>query len=266
MRIKYYLNLWKEFTRLNIETWAEYRMNFIIGIIAMFLSNFVSIVMYWTIFQNIVEINGWTFWQIVFLSGLAAISIGIWHAFLAGIAPWSFDKYLRKGGFDRLLVQPANPFLSLIANGLDYGGIGDLVAGIIITYYGATMSGIVFTLQNTLLLMSMVFGGAIIFFSATFFVCTLSFWVTRSDSLNEIIWSLMKFIDMPLSIYSPILTFFLTFIVPFGFINYYPAQLLLGKGETAAFGYLTPIIGIVVFMLAYKFWKIGVKNYSSTGS
>jgi hypothetical protein len=39
----------------------------------------------------------------------------------------------------------------------------------------------------------------------------------------------------------------------------------LGKG-ISQFSYLTPIIGIISFIIAYKFWKLGLKNYTSTGS
>ena len=264
MRIKYYLNLWKEYTRLNIETWTEYRLDFFIGIFSMFLSNITSILMFWAIYLNIIQINGWTFWQMVFLSGLVALAVGIWHAFFSGIAPWSFENYVRKGWFDRLLMQPANPFASLIASGLNRDGFGDLIAGLIITYVGASMSGIAFNLQNILLLVSMLSGGVLIFFSFMILACTTAFWTTKTHSIGDIVWSLIRFVDFPLEIYNPFIKFILTFVVPFGFINYYPAALFLGKGSYIA--YLTPVIGIINFVIAYGFWKFGMKNYASTGS
>jgi len=30
--------------------------------------------------------------------------------------------------------------------------------------------------------------------------------------------------------------------------------------------YGTPIVGLVMFFMAYQFWKIGVNKYESTGS
>jgi ABC-2 type transport system permease protein len=75
----------------------------------------------------------------------------------------------------------------------------------------------------------------------------------------------MKFIDYPLDIYNPIIVFILTFIIPLGFINYYPAQLFLGKGLVLA-AYLAPLVGIIMFIVSYSLWKYGIKNYTSTGS
>ena len=265
MKFKYYMTLWREFLKLNILKWMEYRADFFIGIFAMFISNLTSIVFFWALFQNIVQINGWTFWQLVFLSGLAALVVGIWHAFLIGLAPWRMERYIRTGSFDRLLIQPVNPFVCLLISNIDDDGFGDLIAGFLILYLGATMSGIVLNLVNLLLIGLFITGAVLIFFSITIIVSSLSFWVTRSGAIGEIIWSLMKFTDLPLEIYSPFITFILTFIIPLGFINYYPAEFFLGKG-ISQFSYLTPIIGIIFFIIAYKFWKFGLKNYTSTGS
>jgi ABC-2 type transport system permease protein len=266
MKIKEYLSLWKQLVKMNVSRWMEYRADFIIGISAMFASNLTSIIFYWTLFQNIVEIKGWTFWQLVFLSGLSALTVGIWHAFLIGASPWRVERDVRKGNFDRLLVNPVNSFVYLLISSIDDDGFGDLIAGLLITYLGATMSGISLGLSNILLLGLIVFGSVLIFFSLTLFISSLCFWVTRSGAIGEIIWSLLRFIDLPLDVYNPFVTFILTFILPLGFINFYPAQLFLGKGLYMQFAYLTPLIGIISFIIAYKFWKFGLKNYTSTGS
>jgi ABC-2 type transport system permease protein len=265
MQIRYYLDLWKEYVKLNVETWTEYRMDFFVGIFAMFASNLTSIVLFWTLYQNIVQINGWTFWQLVFLSGLAALSGGIWHAFLVGTAPWRIERHIRDGTFDRFLLYPVNTFLCMLISKIDDDGFGDLFAGLLIVYVGATMSGIVFDIQTILTMASFVIGGALIFFSITVAVSSITFWVVRSGAIGEIIWSLMKFTDLPLEVYNPAISFFLTFVLPLGFINYYPAQFFLGKGVPGV-AYLTPVVGIIFFIISYKLWKIGIKNYASTGS
>jgi ABC-2 type transport system permease protein len=266
MNYKDYLTLWKENVKLNIKTWMEYRADFLIGIIAMFLSNLTSIVFFWVIFQNIVEMNGWTFWQLIFLTGLSTLTVGIWHAFMVGVSPWRIERYIRNGTFDRTLIQPVNTFIYLIISNIDDDGFGDLIAGFLILYFGATMSGISLTLGNILLLGSFVLGALLIFFSITLFISSLCFWIVRSGAIGEILWSLMRFIDLPLDVYNPFITFIFTFIIPIGFINFYPAEFFLGKGLYMQFAYLTPIIGIISFIIAYNFWKFGINNYTSTGS
>jgi ABC-2 type transport system permease protein len=62
----------------------------------------------------------------------------------------------------------------------------------------------------------------------------------------------------------------MTFVVPFAFVNYFPAQYILRKDDMAqypeVFMYLTPIIGIVLYVLAYAFWKYSLKYYKSSGN
>ncbi|MEM5781704.1 MAG: ABC-2 family transporter protein [Candidatus Aenigmatarchaeota archaeon] len=265
MNLKDYFKLWKKLISLNVKTWLEYRMDFFVGIFAMFISNLTSIVFFWVLFQNIVQKNSWTFCQLVFLSGLSSLVIGIWHCFLVGVAPWRIERHVRSGTFDRLLIQPVNPFVYLLISSIDDDGFGDLIEGLLIVYLCATMSGIPLTISNLFFLGLFIFGAVLIFFSITIFVSTLSFWIIRSGSIGEIIWSLIRFIDLPLDVYNPIITFILTFIIPISFINFYPAELFLGK-LYANFAYLTPIVGLVSFILSYKFWKFGIKNYTSTGS
>jgi len=265
MDFKDYLSLWNQLIKMNISKWMEYRADFLIGIAAMFASNLTSIIFFWVLFQNIVQINGWTFWQLVFLSGLSALTVGVWHAFLVGVSSWRVEREIRKGSFDRILVQPVNSFVYLLISTVDDDGFGDLIAGLLITYLGAINSGILLTPLNIILLSLFVFGSILIFFSLTILVSSLCFWVVRSGAIGEIVWSLMRFIDLPLDVYSPAITFILTFILPLGFINFYPAQFFLGKG-IAQLAYFTPIVGVISFIVAYNFWKFGLKNYGSTGS
>ncbi|MEM5814687.1 MAG: multidrug ABC transporter permease, partial [Candidatus Aenigmatarchaeota archaeon] len=69
MRLKYYLRNYAEFLKLNAQTWAEYRLDFFIGIFAIFLANVVTVAFFWVVFQHIPTLNGWTFDQLLFMFG-----------------------------------------------------------------------------------------------------------------------------------------------------------------------------------------------------
>jgi ABC-2 type transport system permease protein len=53
-------------------------------------------------------------------------------------------------------------------------------------------------------------------------------------------------------------------------VNFYPVHYFLDKTGDNLFSpilqYGTPVVGIVLFFLAYQFWRIGVDKYESTGS
>jgi ABC-2 type transport system permease protein len=251
--------------KMNIKKWMEYRADFIIGIVSIFLTNLISITFFWVLFQHITLINGWTFDEIMFILGLYYTSFGIWHLFLQGPTPHRIERYIINGELDGFLVRPVNTLKLLIMSKIDDDGIGDLVAGLIIFFYASNSLSIVWSLSNIALLMLTVFGSVLIIFSISLILTAAGFWVIRSSTLTDLLYPFMRFIEFPLEMYNPFVTFILTFVIPLGFVNYYPAQAFLGKGVTYL-SYLTPVVGIVFFIIAYSAWKHGLNNYSSTGN
>ena len=59
----------------------------------------------------------------------------------------------------------------------------------------------------------------------------------------------------------------LTFVVPYAFTGYYPVTMILGK-DVAHSGicYLSPVIALIMGLVSYALWHMGVKWYNSTGA
>jgi ABC-2 type transport system permease protein len=57
-----------------------------------------------------------------------------------------------------------------------------------------------------------------------------------------------------------------TYIIPIGFVAFYPSQLFLRPEEVSPLIYFSPIVGIVLFALTYWIWTKGVNSYTGTGS
>jgi len=60
------------------------------------------------------------------------------------------------------------------------------------------------------------------------------------------------------------------YVVPFAFVNYFPAQILLRKPDMdqfpAIFLYLTPVVGLGLYLIAYTFWRFSLRYYKSSGN
>ena len=60
------------------------------------------------------------------------------------------------------------------------------------------------------------------------------------------------------------------YIVPFAFVNYFPSQYLLRKEDMQQYPeiclYLTPVIGVVMYVLVYLFWQYSIRFYKSSGN
>ncbi|MHB8065869.1 MAG: ABC-2 family transporter protein, partial [Ruminiclostridium sp.] len=114
-------------------------------------------------------------------------------------------------------------------------------------------------------------GGAIIQASLFMVSSCFSFWAIKTTNLrNLIFFNSRRFAGYPISFYPGFIQKMLIFVVPFAFVSYFPAQFFLRKSDLEMFWngylYLTPLVGIVMFVLVYIFWKSGLKRYSSSGN
>jgi ABC-2 type transport system permease protein len=116
-----------------------------------------------------------------------------------------------------------------------------------------------------------ILGAALIQSAGFLFTSIPSFWIIQNNSLRDILFHQLKgFVDYPISLYSKFIQVILTLVIPYAFLSFYPSQFFLGKNDFLMFHpifqYLTPILGIILFFLAYKFWLFGINHYKSTGS
>ena len=75
---------------------------------------------------------------------------------------------------------------------------------------------------------------------------------------------------LPISIYPKVIQFVLTFVVPYAFVNFYPAYRFFGKTEGAAFPIRLPmitlILGAAMASVSYLIWRRGLRRYESIGA
>lgn len=240
-----------------------YRLDCIVGMISQFFMQAVELIFIWIAFQNTPNLAGWNFDQILLLYGITMISVGI--------ADFCFDalydigpKYIKNGEFDKFLLRPVHPLLSIIGGSKEVTSFGYGILGLVITI---TM---LIKLQipiNVLFILQIVFfgiiGAAIIGALNTIFSIS-SFWTYRS---NEVIWSFFRmytFTQYPINIYNGFIKLLITVILPFAFVAYYPTASYLGF--TPYMIWLSPMIAIVLWIIAIKLWNWALKKYRSTGT
>jgi ABC-2 type transport system permease protein len=69
-----------------------------------------------------------------------------------------------------------------------------------------------------------------------------------------------------MTIFDGFFRFLFTYLIPIGFVAFYPSQLFLRPGEVPLLTYFSPVMGIGSFSLAYVVWSQGVNAYTGTGS
>ena len=161
-------------------------------------------------------------------------------------------------------MRPVHPLLSIIGESKAFTAIAYFGLGLFITIKMLIELAIPITFILILKIVFFSIVGALILGAIQTILSITSFWTYKS---NEIIWTFIRmhsFAKYPIDIYNGFIKFLITFILPFVFVAYYPTMDYLGIGNHLM--YLSPIIAIVLWVIAIKVWDLALKKYRSTGN
>ena len=264
-----YLATYARYWRTNLLTMLEYRANFIMWGGFTLMYHATALIALWVTLRNFPSINGWNFRETAFMYGLWFLGHGLHNTFF--FTTGNVPEYVREGKFDRFFVRPQDILFQVMTVPAqiwpDELLLSFVYFAVVVPYSGVHVDAL-FLLYVPLV----AIGGAFIDFSINLTIATASFWFIRIDSLRWVMMSLeQEFSRYPISIYQRGVRVALAFVVPFAFMNYFPATYLLHKSEDGlhlnpAIGLLTPVVGLVWFAAAYAFWRRGMNRYGGTGS
>ena len=264
------LSMFCFYSKISIKSWFQYKFNACIQSFTVFLRESTNIMIIYLTLLVFDNINGWDKYQLFFLYSLLYITYGILIIFCTGLR--DFDGLVLNGTFDRFMLRPQGLLLQVIASNSDwFAALGHGGLGIVLFIVSANRVGVVWNFQNIMYYVITIIAGTMIQVALFMIFATLSFYTIKSDNIRNVLyWNLRKFAGYPISVFKYGVQLLLMFVVPFAFVNYFPAQYLIRNDDMSQypyfFIYLSPVIAGVMIVLAYLFWKISLRHYNSTGS
>lgn len=258
------------YTRTVMKSWFQYSVDAVLRSLAVFIREAVGIVVIYFSMLKFDTLNGWNIHELMFLFSLLFLTYGILILFFTGMR--DFWKTVRDGGFDRFILRPRGLLFQLIFSNADwFAAIGHGGLGIVLFVISAGKVGIVWNVGTVIYYILAVIGGVLIQGAMFVFVAALNIYLLQTDSLVTLFyWDMRKFAGYPISIFHRAIQFCMIYVVPFAFVNYFPSQYLLRKedmaGYPAIYMYLTPVLGVGMYLAAYGFWRYSIRFYKSTGN
>jgi ABC-2 type transport system permease protein len=148
----------------------------------------------------------------------------------------------------------------------DLKGITQLIVGIGLLVYASVQLNVDWTIARFFLLLMTLFSASLVQISIIVSASCAAFWIIDSYSVLGLAWKLREFSPYPMTIFDGAFRFTFTYIIPIGFVAFYPSQLFLRPEDVSSLIYFSPIIGIGLFSLTYWIWQKGVNSYTGTGS
>ena len=258
------------YTKTIMKSWFQYKVDAVLRSLAVFLREATGIfVIYFTLLK-FDTLNGWNIYEMLFLFSLLFVTYGILILFFTGLR--DFGHTVRSGNFDRFVLRPRGLLFQLIFCNADwFAAIGHGGLGIALFIISAGKVGIVWNAVTIVYYIFAIVGGVLIQGAIFLFLATLNIYLLETESIKELFYfNARKFAGYPISIFSKGIQAIMIYVVPFAFVNYFPAQYLLRKPDMAQYPeiymYLTPVVGVGMYLLAYGFWRFSVKYYKSSGN
>lgn len=266
----HYLRLYLDFIKISFLVMFEKRSAFILSFSSMMLSYAADICLLYIMIDTFKTIGSWGPYEVMLLYALNLISYSL-AGFFLNYPCTRLAERIRTGQFDEVLTKPLHPFLYLICRDFNPGYISHISLSFVVIFVCIAKLGIELTLVNIGILILIIISSTLIQGALFILTAVPAFWFTQTNSLmNLILFELKLFIRYPISIYHKGIQIFLTVVIPYAFINFFPAQILLKKQDFLLFPsqiqYFSPIVGIVLFTLAYRAWSLSIKKYASSGS
>ena len=242
-----------------------YRVDFFIDTLAITFATFVQLAVLAVLFAKVHALRGWTFEQVLFIYGFSLLPLGLFN--LTSLNLYQFaDRYIIQGKMDRVLLRPVNPLAQVMFESFNVSGLNELLLGSAVMIYAGTKLQLSFGVADVLALLVLAPTASLVYSGVFLAVTSVSFWQEDRMGLAPPIYNVIRFSRYPLTIYGTAVRYFLTFVLPFAWVAFYPATWFIGSEQWSRFAFLTPLVGVIVFSGAVLIWRSGVRNYASTGS
>lgn len=258
------MGLYFKYFKIHFKSELQYKASFIMSFLSQFIVFFgyyFTIICLFDIFSNI---KGFTLYQVLLTFSIIQFGFSFCEVFFRGID--QFDNLIIDGGFDRLLLRPQNIIFQVFAQEVSFIKLARLIQSIIILIIAIVNIDIIWYIDKIITLILMLLSSILIFLGIFILAASYCFLTVKGLEIRNVFTDGGKHMaQYPIGIFKKGFVFFFTFIIPFGFVNYYPLLYLLGRTNNKLI-IISPLITVIYLIPCILIFYKGIKRYSSVGS
>lgn len=258
--------LYFKFFKIHLKKITQYRLSLVLSLIAQILTSVMAILTIYFLFDRFKIVKGWTFEQVSLSYSVVYFCFSFTECFFRGID--RFVLLVKSGQLDGYMVRPRGVLTQAVCSDVEFSKMGRMLVGIIILIYTCIIQPFSWDFMKIFVLISMLIGGIVIFFSLFLIGAAVSiFTIDGIEAVNIFTDGGRELCQYPVDIYGKFVKNFFTYIIPFGCFNYLPMMYIFGIGSPTLFGNaFAPFYGMLFIIPAYILFRISLKKYASTGS
>jgi len=215
--------------------------------------------------KTVTALHGWSREEVLFIYGYSMLPTALFN-FLAPNLYQFGDRYVIQGEFDRVLLRPLGSLPQVLFESFSLEAVGTALVGVVLILYTASDLGLTFGVVDYVWLFVSSLAGGVILLSVFVLVASLQFHFEDRFGIGAPVFNMINFGRYPLPIFNEVIQFILRWVIPFGFVAFYPATHFFAREGFELYCYSTPLIAMITLGLALSAWQFGVSRYASTGN
>ncbi|MBI5065378.1 ABC-2 family transporter protein [Candidatus Woesearchaeota archaeon] len=189
------------------------------------------------------------------LFGFAALTFGLTSVLFGN---WrKLNEIISEGKLDFYLSLPKNELLHILISKTFFHSWGDVLFG-----SALILLSIDYSFTSILTAITGIITGSILTIAFAIIINSLAFFFGSTKSSSDLGFQvLLAFSSYPLNVFDGFMRFLLFFVIPLGFITNVPVELLKEFNPKLYLALL--LVTIIVSLIAYGLFKLGLKRYES---
>lgn len=255
MAVKKLIDFFLAYVKTNMQSAMEYRMNFMVLSIGMFINDIAWLIFWMIFFAKFPVVNGWVFNDIMLMYSMITIGFGL-AVFIFGNLRY-VSEIIIKGNLDYYLALPKPPLLHMLVSRSDFAGLGDILFGLVLFFIAVPL-----TLQSVTLFLVLLAMSFLILLHFAVILGSLTFFIGGSGKMQDtMLFSIITFGTYPFSSFEGAVRMILLTAIPVGFISGIPVEIM--KSFNPMLMLYMFIATLVIIAIAHIIFRIGLKRYES---
>ncbi|MFD7730127.1 ABC transporter permease [Kitasatospora phosalacinea] len=254
---------------LGIRARREYRTDFAAAIAAGILYQSTGLLLAVVAFSSLPGFGPWSLSDVLLMVGLRLGGHALYAVVFANLP--RLPLIIVQGRLDRMMMRPVPVLVQVICDEVNVNALGDLAIAVLFWCFAAPGMHVQWDVGQVLFCAAAAVSGMLV---EAALQITVSALCIRSIGFESVYYwvdsTVMTFAGYPLGLFSAFGSWLFTFVVPIGFIGYYPAAHLTGKADASLFtpwlAALAPLSGPLAVSAAVLLWRKCLKHYEGGGS
>lgn len=262
------LALYGRLVGAHVRSQLQYRLSFALDIVGMFAISFLDFIVVLILFSNVPRLGAFSVHEVALLYGVSGLAFAFADIVVGHLD--EFNERIRTGTFDLFLIRPRGTLFQVIASDFHLRRVGKAAQALIVLVYALVSVDVSWTVGRAAMVPLMVVCGTVIFVSVWLFMICIVFWAVEGrEAANAFTYGGHFLTQYPIDIYAAWLRRLLAYLIPMGFVAYFPALYVLDKpdplGLPSFLQFSSPVAALVAALAAAAMWRFAVRHYRSAG-